>query len=135
MNVNPQVPAMLAARLQSTRLAPSGSVRELTVRTGVIDRQRQLLCQQLAELVNRDIEARRQLLGGIAAQYLLQLLRCDWQVLAVSDPGLDLIAEAGLLQLGDDGIEPALAAIAKHFAENNRQHGRLKLAERTFQDA
>ena len=48
------------------------------------------------------LKLRGQLLDRVAAEHLLQLLGRDRQVLAVADPGFDLIAEAGLLQLGDD---------------------------------
>ncbi len=63
----------------------------------------------------------------------LQLLGRNRQILAVSDPGFDLIAEARLLKLGDDGGEPALAAIAENFAQHDRNHSRLELAECAFE--
>jgi len=51
-------------------------------------------------------------------QHLLQLLGRDRQVLAVADPGFDLIAEARLLQLGYDRVQPALAAITSTSLRN-----------------
>ncbi len=104
-------------------------MRQLAVRAGVIHCSRQLLRQNLGELIDRDIEPRGQLLDGVAAEHLLQLLGGDRQILTVSDPGFDLIAKAGLLQLGDDRVQSALAAIAEHFAQHHRDHSGLKLAE------
>ena len=104
-------------------------MRELPVRAGVIHRQWKRLRQDLGELVDRDVVAGRQLSDGVAAQHLLQVLGRDRQVLAIADPLFDLVADAGLLQLGDDRIKPALAAITEHFAQHDRQHGPLELAE------
>jgi len=120
----------MALPMPGTRyLQASGRMRELAVRTGLIHGLGKLLRQNLGELIDRDVEPRRQLLDGVAAQHLLQLLGRDRQVLAVSDPGFDLIAEARLLELGDDGGESALAAIAEHFAQHDRNHSRLELTE------
>jgi hypothetical protein len=99
-----------------------GRVRELAIRAGVVHRGGKLLRQNLGELINRDIKTRSQLLDGIAAQHLLQLLGRDGKVLAVSDPGSDLVAKACLLQPGDDRREPALAGIAEHFAQHHRNY-------------
>jgi hypothetical protein len=62
---------------------------------------------------------------------LLQLLGRNRQILTVSYPGFDLIAQACLLELGDDRGEPALTTLAENFAEHGRDHSRLKLAERS----
>jgi len=45
--------------------------------------------------------------------------------LAIANPGFDLIAEARLLELGNDCVQPALAAIAENLAQHNRKHGAL----------
>jgi hypothetical protein len=111
----------------------SGRMRQLAVRTGAIHGLGKLLRQNPGELIDRDVEPRRQLLDGVAAEHLLQLLGRNRQVLAVSDPGFDQIAEARLLELGDDGGEPALAAIAEHFAQHDRNYRRLELAECAFE--
>jgi hypothetical protein len=79
-------------------------MRQLAVRTGPVHGGRQLLGQDLCDLIHRDIEPGGQLLDRIAAQYLFQLVGRDRQVLTVADPGFDLLAETGLLQFGDDGI-------------------------------
>src|SRR5437588_13036742 len=72
-------------------LMPSSGVRELTVRTGVIHRQRKLVRQYLAQLVNRHIVPGGELLDGVVSQHLAQLISRDRQVLTVADPGFDLI--------------------------------------------
>ena len=63
----------------------------------MVDGGRELLRQHLGQLIDRNTEARRKLLDGVAAEHLLQLLRRNRQVLAVADPGFDLVAEARLL--------------------------------------
>ena len=80
-----------------------GRVRQLSIRTGVIHRFGKLLRQNLGELIDRNIEPRGQLLDGIAAQYLLQF--------------------------GNNRRKAALTAVAEHFAQHDRQHGTLELAE------
>ena len=107
----------------------SGGMRQLSVRTGVIHRSGKLLRQNFGDLIDRYVEPCGQLLDRVAAQYLMQLLGCDRQVLTVSDPGFDLIAEARLLQLCNDRREAALIAIAKDFAQHHRKHSAPKLAE------
>ena len=72
-------------------------------------------------------------LDRVAAEHLLQLVGRDRQVLAVADPGFDLIAEARLLQLGDDRAKAALAAAAQHFAQHGRKNGGSELAERALE--
>ena len=67
---------------------------------------RKLLRQDLRDLIHRNIEARSQLFDGVAAQNLLKLVGGDRQVLTVSQPGLHLLAEACLLQFGDNCISP-----------------------------
>ena len=69
----------------------------MAIRACAVDRLGQHLSQDRAELIDRDVEPRGQLLDGVATQYLLQLLRGDRQILAVSDPGFDLITEPALL--------------------------------------
>src|SRR6266700_7346545 len=91
-------------------LMPSSRVREATVRTGVIHGQRELVCQYLTQLVDRDVVLGGELLDGVAPQHLAQLIGRDRQVLTVADPGFDLIAKASPLQLGDDSVEPTLAS-------------------------
>src|SRR5229473_3630085 len=130
-------PASTFTGIRARALPPSGTavpealgrMRELAVGAGVIDGGGKCVRQNLGELIDRDVVARGQLPDRVAAQHLLQLLGGDRQVLAVSDPGFDLIAEACLLQLGDDRGEPALAAIAEHFAEHDREYGAAELAE------
>src|ERR1700736_4111275 len=82
-------------------------MRELAVRTGVIHDRGKHLRQNRGELIDRDVEPRRQLLDRVAAQHLLQLLGGDRKVLTVSDPGFELVAKPGLLQLGDDRVQSA----------------------------
>jgi len=108
-------------------------MRQLAVRTGVIHRGGEILRQEFAELIDGDVESRGQLLDRVAAEHLLQLLGGDREVLTVSEPGFDLIAKAGLLELGDDRRESALAAVAEHLAQHDRDHRRLKLAEGAFE--
>lgn len=98
--------------------------------TGIIDRFRQLLGQDLRDLIDRNIVLGRQLPDGVVAQYLLQFFRTDRQVLAIAEPRLDLIAEPRLLELGDNGRQASLAAIAEDFAQHDRQHRASELAER-----
>src|SRR4029077_18090534 len=107
--------------------------RELTAGACVIDRQRQLVRQYLRQLVDRDVVLGGELLDAVASEHLTQLIGRDRQVLAIADPGFDLIAEAGLLQLGDDRVKPALAAIAENFAQHDRKHGSLELPERALE--
>src|SRR4051812_31837879 len=78
-------PGIRMAAIQ-TAISRSGGVRQPTVRTGVIDRGGQLVRQHLGELVDRNVEARRELPDGVAAKHLLQLFGRDRQVLAVADP-------------------------------------------------
>src|ERR1700728_3501367 len=110
----------------------SGSMRQLAVRTGVIHRGGKLLRQNFGDLIDRYVEPRGQLPDGVAAEHLMQLVGRDRQILTVSDPGFDLLAEARLLQLCNDGGESALIAIAKDFAQHHRKHSAAKLAERVL---
>jgi len=86
--------------------------------------------QDLGELIDRDVEPSGQLLDDIAAQDLLKLFRGDREVCPVSNPGFDLIAEAGLLELVDDGGKSALAAAAENLAQHRRKNRAAELAER-----
>ena len=95
----------------------------------MVDGRRQLMRQYLGELIDRDVEPRSQLPDRVAPEHLLQLLGRDRQVLAIADPGFDLIAEAGLLQLGDDRRSSALPAIAEHLAQHHRNHRGFELTE------
>ena len=104
-------------------------MRKLALGTGLIHGRRQLLRQHLRELIDGDIETSGELLDGIAAKHLLQLLRRDRQVLTVSDPGFDLIAEARLLQLCDDRAQATLLPITEYFAQDDRKDCCLKLTE------
>lgn len=101
----------------------------MAVRARLIDRLRQLLSEDLRDLIDRNIVLGRQLPNGIVAEHLLQFFRRDRQVLAVAEPGLDLIAEPRLLKLGDNGGQAALAATTKEFVQYDRQHGAPELAE------
>ena len=104
-------------------------MRQLAVRAGVIHRGGKLLRQNFGDLVDRYVEPCSQLLDGVAAEHLMQLVGCDRQILTVSDPGFDLLAKARLLQLCNDGRESALIAIAKDFAQHHRKHSAPKLTE------
>src|SRR5258705_10114550 len=88
---DPGAPRESAWRLSRTGIPPSGGVRQPAVRAGMVDGGRELLRQHLGKLVDRNVEARRELLDGVAAEHLLQLLGRNRQVLAVADPGFDLI--------------------------------------------
>jgi len=96
------VPDQLDLPAPGTAVPPSGRMRKLAVRTGVIHGSGELLRQNLPKLIDRNIEPGGQLLDGVATEHLLQLLGRNRQVLTGSDPGFDLIAEARLLQLGDN---------------------------------
>src|ERR1700723_2400615 len=72
----------------------SGGMRQLAVRTGVIHRGGKLLRQNFGDLIDRDVEPCGQLLDGVAAQHLMQLVGRDRQILTISEPGFDLLAEA-----------------------------------------
>ena len=102
----------------------------MAVGAGIIDRFRQLLSQDLRDLIDRNIVLGGQLSDGVVAQHLLQFLRTDRQVLAIAEPGLDLIAETRLLELGDNGGQTTLPAIPEDFAQHDREHRASKLAER-----
>ena len=116
-----------------TAISRSGGVRQAAVRAGVIDGGRELVRQHLGELVDRNVEARRELLDGVAAEHLLQLFGRNRQVLAVADPRFDLIAKPALLKLGDDRRQSTLAAIAKHLAQHHRNHGSFELTEHALE--
>jgi len=69
----------------------------VTVGACLIDRLRQLLREDLRDLIDRNIVFGGQLPNRIVAEHLLQFFRCNGQVLAVTEPGFDLIAEPRLL--------------------------------------
>jgi len=81
-------------------------MRQLAVRAGVIDRQRQLLGEHFGKLIDRDIEPCGQFPDLFAAKHLLQLVRGNRQVLPVSDPGFDLVAKTGLFELATIADSP-----------------------------
>ncbi len=105
---------------------------QFAVRACLINCLWELLSQYLGNLVNRNVVFRRQLPNSIAPEHLLQLFRRNWQILPSPDPGFDLLAEACLLQLGDDGGKAALPTIAEHFAQHNRQNRSLQLSKGAF---
>ncbi|KTT54232.1 hypothetical protein SB7C_12355, partial [Staphylococcus epidermidis] len=111
----------------------SGGMRQLAVGARAVHRPRKLLGQHLGQLVDRNVEPGGELLDRVAAQHLLQLVGRDRQVLAGADPGFDLVAEPGLFELGDDGRQAALPAIALHLAEHDGNHGRPELAKHALQ--
>jgi len=102
----------------------------MAVRARLIDRLRQFLSKDLRDLIDRNIVLGRQLPNRIVAEHLLQFFGRDRQVLAVAEPGLDLIAEARLLKLGDNGGHAALAATAKELVQYDRQDSAAELAKR-----
>src|SRR5215469_3611805 len=59
-----------------------GRMRQFSIRAGLIDRERQLMRKNLRDLVDRNMILRGELSNGVAAEYLLQLIRRDGQVLA-----------------------------------------------------
>src|SRR3954447_1188150 len=95
----------------------SGGMGQMALRACLVDRLGQLLGQDLAELVNRDVVARRELADGVVAEHGAKLVGRDRQVLAVTEPGFDLIAEARLLEFCDDRAEAALIVAAEHLAQ------------------
>jgi len=103
---------------------------QLSVRTCAVDRFGKLLCQNLRDLIDWDVELRGELLDCVAAQDLLQLLGGDRQVVAVADPRFDLIAEARLLQFGHDRAQTALAAGTENLADDNRKHSAAQVQAR-----
>lgn len=102
----------------------------MAVRAGMIDRLGQFLGQDLRDLIDRDIVPGSELPNRVATEHLLQLFRTDRHILAIAKPGFDLIAETGLFELGDNGGQAALAAIAEELVHDNREHGASELAER-----
>lgn len=104
-------------------------MRQLAVRASVVDGAGKLLRQDLGDLIDRDVVLGGELPNGIAAQHLLQLFRGDRQVLAIADPGLHLVAETRLLQLGNDSGKSALTAVAQYLAQHHRQNSALQLSE------
>jgi hypothetical protein len=114
-------------------LSKSGGVRQLSVRARLVNGLWKLLRQDLGDLIDRDVEPGRQLLDRVTTEHLLQLLRGDWQVLSVADPGFHLISETRLLQFGDDGGQTALIAAAQYLAQHNRQNGTFQLSERALE--
>jgi hypothetical protein len=102
-------------------------MRQLAVWTCLIDCFRELVCQHLGNLIDRDVVLGCELANDIAPQHLFDLVGRNRQVLSVSEPRIDLITEAGLLQLGDDGVQAALIACSQNFAEHCWQHGGAKL--------
>lgn len=104
-------------------------MRQLALGAGLVHGRRQLLRKHLRKLIDGNIETGGQLLDGFAAKHLLQLFRRDRQVLTVSNPGFDLIAQARLLQFCDNRAQPTLLPATEHFAQDNRNDCCLKLAE------
>jgi len=49
------------------------------------------------------------------------------------DSAVALVAEASLLQLGENGREPALPAPTQNLVQDCRQHTRLQLAQNTLE--
>ena len=97
---------------------------QLAVRAGVIHRERKLMGEQLGDLIDRNIVLRGQLLDGLVTQNLTHLIGGDRQVLAGPNPGLHLIAESGLLKLGDDRVQTALAAGPQVVVQDDQRRGR-----------
>src|ERR1700761_2674715 len=118
-----------SAAISNPNRQTSGGMRQLAVRTGVVHRGGKQLRQNLGYLIDRHVEPRGQLLDGVAAEHLMQLVGRNRQIRTVSDPGFDLLGEAPLLQLCNDGRETALIAIAQDFAQHHRQHSAPKLTE------
>src|SRR6478609_5167635 len=110
--------------------APSGGVGQMPLRACLVHGLGQFLGQNLAELVDRDVVARRKLPNRVAAEHRAELVGRDRQVLAVAEPGFDLVTEAGLLELRDDCAEAALIVAAEHLVQHRRQDRGAELAER-----
>src|SRR5271166_847054 len=108
----------------------SSRVRQLAVGARLVHGERQLVRQHLRHLVDRNVVFGGDLPDRVVAEHLLELVGSDREILAVADPGFDLVAEAGLLELGDDGGKPALAPGTHDLAHHHRQYGCANLAER-----
>src|SRR5438046_9371355 len=77
-----------------------------------------------------DVVARSQLADGVAAEHAAELVGRDRQVLAIAEPGFDLVTEPRLLEFCDDRAEAALTVAPEHLVQHGRQHGCAELAER-----
>src|SRR6185437_15402157 len=88
---------------------PRPSARRNTPARGeLVDCLRQNLRQRLAELLRIDTELRCQRTDPVRAEDLLNVSGGDRLVRARADPGLDRLAEALLLKLGDDALDSAM---------------------------
>src|ERR1700722_4995583 len=120
--------------LESTERRPALSVwlqLQLAVRARFVDDLRQILRQQVEHLVDRQAEVAGKILNLGIAENGFQLVPGDRHVLAVAQPGLDLRAEAALLQRRDQAVEIVVLRLRQQRIEHHRQSFALQRALET----
>jgi predicted GNAT family N-acyltransferase len=108
---------------------------QLAVRAGLVDDGRQVLRQEFQGFVYRDAEVLRELLHLRVAQDRAELVGRDRHVLAVTEPRANLIAEAALLQLGNETVEIAEIGLCQNGGDQRRYGGGFRLAQNALERA